>query len=209
MPPFRRLSSRTRRRRPRAAASWAATSAKPATPTSGSTSIRTRISRASPQARSRPSAPDAKAATARRKAHVAARGGKTTIPRAFSLMTPESQMLDTCLALPRQQLRPRQHPPLGAHPERRGMHQLPLHSPFAHAQISAGEKAERTVLLMPRQYPRAIRYAVQASRQRRLHGVLGLPQSARHVRGHLGMGSARHGGRSRWQRRALPEMPRG
>src|SRR6058998_1818962 len=31
------------------------------------------------------------------KAHVAARGGKTTIPRAFSLMPP-ARILDTCLA---------------------------------------------------------------------------------------------------------------
>ena len=144
----------------------------------------------------------------RAKAHVEARGGKATIPHAFSLMEPK-QVLEDCLGCHAPRFGARQHPPLGAHAERRGLHQLPFHPPFAHAQISAGQDAERPLLLVPRHHPRAVRHALQASRERRLHAVHGLPQSARGVRGHLGHGAAAaHDGAGADQRGAVPEVPR-
>ena len=44
--------------------------------------------------------------------------------------------------LPRARFSKGQHPPLGAHPGRCGLHHLPFHPPFAHAQVPAGQKAD-------------------------------------------------------------------
>ena len=140
-------------------------------------------------------------------AHVAAGGGKDTIPRAFSLMTTEAGA-GHLSHLPCGRRLQGQHPPLGTHSERRGLHQLPLDSPLPDAQISARQEAERAVLHLPRHCAGAIRDALQAPRERRLRAMHGLPQSARRFRGHLAQcAAAAHGGAGAGQRGRLPQMP--
>ena len=131
----------------------------------------------------------------RAKAHVEARGGKTTIPHAFSLMTPKA-VLEDCL---------------GCHARdfnraniRRSEHTLhdvactschSIHHSATPKYLLAKQQREMCYTL-PRHHPRAVRDALQASRQRRLHGVLGLPQSARRVRPDVAHGPAAAHGRA-------------
>ena len=138
-------------------------------------------------------------------------GGKTTIPHAFSLMQPEAGA--ERLASP---ATPTDFETANI---RRSEHTLnevactSCHSdpPLAHAQVPAGQETARDLLRLPRDHARAVRNALPTPRQRRLHGVLRLPQSARRVSRPPGAWAS---GRAWWSRRltnegALPEMPCG
>ena len=129
--------------------------------------------------------------------HVAAGGGKATIPHAFSLMQPK-QALEACLSC---------HARSSKANIRRSEHtQNDVACTSCH---SIHHSATPKYLLAKKQSElcytchatiRAVRHALQASRQRGLHAVHGLPQSARSVRADVGHGPApAHGGAGRHQ----------
>ena len=126
--------------------------------------------------------------------HVAARGGKTTIPRAFSLMGPR-ETIDTCLGchardFGKVNIRRSDHTQAGiACTSCHSIHKSPA------AAVPAGQNAAGGLLRLPRHGARAVLHALQAPRQRRLHGVHGLPQPARRFQPDLAHGpAAAHGG---------------
>jgi hypothetical protein len=109
--------------------------------------------------------------------HVAARGGKTTIGRAFSLMKPE-QILNTCLgchAADFQKLNIRHSEHTLAGVVCTNCHSI-HHSP--QREVSATEDAQRDLFRLSCERARAVRYARQTPRERGRHGLLGLSQPA-------------------------------
>ena len=142
-------------------------------------------------------------------AHVEARGGKTTIPHAFSTMSP-TQVLDDCLQCHAKTIS-RANIRRSAHTEADVVCST-CHSIHKSQtpKFPARESAARALLSMPRFGARAVRYAGEASRERRRDRVLGLPQSAWNVRGHVAHGSSStNGGSGIGRRRGLHQMPSG
>src|SRR5580698_4524119 len=131
--------------------------------------------------------------------HVAAHGGKTTIPRAFSLMDPK-QTLDACLTchakdLQKSNIRRSEHTINGV--VCTNCHSI-HHSPSVKFLLA---KARSETCFACHASARAVRNALQTPRQRGLYGLLGLSQSPRHLYCHLAHGNAAaHGGSNRFQR---------
>ena len=138
--------------------------------------------------------------------HVAARGGKTAII-AFSVLQP-AQVIDRCLGCHAERFGQVQHTPVRPHACGRGCTSCHSVHRAATDRFLLAKDPARRLLRLPCVGALAILDARQAPCQRGLHGVLGLPQPARHVLRFLAHGrQAPHGGTGARTRGGLHPLP--